>query len=121
MFQWMLRSTKLLTADKNINFDIVWSIVINACQQPFRFRCVIRVTAGWFVGVTKVRVGSRSSICVAGNVNIMATSKCWSIPIIGVNCVTGVLIDCGFKRSQMISVGEGEYERSISRHVTGAT
>ena len=115
----MLRSTKLLTVDKNINFNIVWSIVVNACQQRFCFRCVIRVTGGWFVGVTKVRVGNRSSICVVGNVNIMATSKCWSIGIIGVNCVSGVLIDCGFKRSQMISVGEGEYERSIGRYVTG--
>ena len=92
------QATKLFAVVKIINFNITRSEVVGSCQQLFGLICGILIIEGWFVGVTKVGVGRCSTISVVSNVNIMTTSKCRTITVIGIYCIRVVLVDWRFKR-----------------------
>ena len=109
----MVSPVSILSAvlDKIENFNFRWSEVPGSCQDG-----VAVTDSRWsFIEPVKICVGAGIRSSMGGYVQIMTSSKCWSITGVGVNCERSVFIfQWSLKVRDIFFVSEWEHEGSRS-------
>ena len=61
------------------DFDVGRLEVVRASKKGFGVTLSVAVTGGWLVGVAEVGVGARGGMCIVDDVQVVTTTKCWSV------------------------------------------